>query len=40
MVESFDWIKFDTLDENIRKEIGEFFSKEVDDKVEFYTRFV
>jgi hypothetical protein len=40
MVESFDWVKFDTSDENVRKEIDEFFSKEVDDKVEFYTRFV
>jgi hypothetical protein len=40
MVESFDFTKLDTTNENVRKDIGEFFNKEEDNSIEFYVRFV
>ena len=40
MIESFDWNKLDTSDVNVRKDISDFFAKEEDDNIEFYTRFV
>ncbi len=40
MIESFDFVKLDTSDENVRKEVAEFFGEEENDKVEFCTRFV
>lgn len=40
MVESFDFLKLDISDENVRKEIADFFGKEHDETVEFYVRFV
>jgi hypothetical protein len=40
MVESFDWLKLDISDETVRKDIATFFGKEIDDTIEFYTRFV
>jgi hypothetical protein len=40
MIESFDFLKLNISDENVRKEIAEFFGKEEDDSIEFYVRFV
>ena len=40
MIESFDFVKLDTSNENVRKEIADFFGKEENDYIEFYVRFV
>jgi hypothetical protein len=40
MVESFDFLKLDISNENVRKEIADFFGREEDESVDFYVRFV
>jgi elongation factor 1-gamma len=40
MIESFEFVKLDTSDENERNFIADFFGKEEDDSIEFYVRFV
>lgn len=40
MVESFEFVKLDISDENVRKEIADFFGKEDDETVEFYVPYL
>jgi hypothetical protein len=40
MVESFEWKKLDTDNDNIRKNLSEFFNSETADNIEFFNRFV